>query len=161
FDASNGAVWGRGVLYYAYETCAADDCRDGARKFLRLLKVPVHHAHSGNYGVFATSDRQKGYLYPSLGNSAGDPFRYSRAAIEVNTNDDLVMVFSRTGRVDTTQYPSVRYSILYHARNRFSHSTLVANGELHPLKDLMPEMPWGSGVIDLGGAGVDPRGFAQ
>src|SRR5206468_5893638 len=122
-----------------------------------LLKVPVHHAHSGNKGVYATSDVQKGYLDPSLGNAQGDRLWYSRPVIDVNKNDDLVMVFSRTGRGESTQYPSVRYSVLYHARNRFSQSQPVADGELQPLGgDGKPALPWGSGVIDLGGAGIDP-----
>jgi hypothetical protein len=160
-DANNAPVWRHGMLYYAYETCANDDCSHNARKYLRLLKVPVHHAV--NHGVWASSNPDQGYRNPSLGTASGDQLWYSRPVIEVNRNDDLVMMFSRTGRGrETTQYPSVRYSVLYHAHNRFSASQPVADGDMQPIgDDGKPAMPWDGGVIDLGGAGIDPRNTAQ
>ncbi len=165
FDANNPPVWRHGRLYYAYETCRSDDCSSDKRIVLRTLKVPVHHAHSGNHGVYATSKSSSGYKDRTIGLAQGDHHWYSRPVVEVNRNDDLVIVFSRLQKRDFgdgEEYPSVRYSVLYHDRNRFSASRLVVEGTWLPVDENgKRQYPWDGGVIDLGGAGIDPLGGTQ
>lgn len=164
--ANNFAVFRKNRISLAWSDCISL-CQ--FRSFLRTVRVPVHRSYNFPSTIWASNKTNYGYVNATIGNSATNFNAYAVPGIEVNSNDDLVIVFNRyrllfpTGK--SSDFPQARYSILYHGQTSFSPTRLLHVGSGWPLNtNVSPPsllLPGGGGVIDLVGLAVDPLDTRQ
>jgi hypothetical protein len=151
----SGAVYQSGKIYLADGFCSdnSNPCQTFA---VHILRIPV--SASGNT-VVANSSASAGFLDMPLTYAVGNanvPVSYYLPALQVTDNGDLVVVYG-SGEYSQGQPMGAYYSVLYHGQSKPTDAgKLQAAVGPNCLKGRCTPDPTGAGVIDLGGAALDP-----
>jgi hypothetical protein len=160
-EIRSNAAMRNGRIWFGAHFCAVPNFEtDGCAKYDMQLyefsvlpdnESPPHFFIANIHARLITKDAKK---------DAAQVESYVNPAVEVTSDDDVVVVYERTGMI-TTQFTGeqdppthVRYLVWRHnAANPTTGHTLKSGSATPP--DLDPDE---GGVVDLGGAAVDPDG---
>ena len=150
----SGAVYQNGNIYLADCSDNPNSCQTSA---VHILRIPV--SASGNT-VVANSSDGAGFLDTQVTSYAVDsnaPVSNYLPALQVTDNGDLVVVYA-SGQYSQGHPVGAYYSVLYHGQTNLTNagSLQAAVGPNCVGNQFCAPDPAGSGVIDLGGAALDP-----